>query len=265
MEDCSQDDYSRRRGPVNLASWSTLRKVHVGLVVLLGLSALPVAYWLPVSSSPLQVALPILFALNAVLLVQCRRLVPRVLLEGANVASALYCTLVIFWPTVRPTVVPAWLAVGLLQAALLGAGLLLLPSGASRLLYSVQQFALTSTLVFSVLLEPTRLYLAREGVASSSYLRTGLPFLFVAPLWLVVVASAAGTGWWRSWSPWVFLAIMQFGIGLFDAGVALDQRVLVYAGMTAGLASILVGLWAARRLRREARRDISERSAESRS
>jgi hypothetical protein len=204
-----------------------VRKIDVGLRLLLAVSAGPLILLLPSSTTALLITSGLVAALNASLFALLPADTWALLLHSANgvaLVTALFTLLRL--PTPPPLAPALSIAAIYLILFLLGA---LHP--ARRFLLprlAVQQFGLVAVLVsWLVLRHFWPMFIADQALSSGSFV-AGLRALFAAPLMLVlVVCYAVPSGWPRYSIMLAGVCAGQWSIAFFELGAELRTLALV--------------------------------------
>jgi hypothetical protein len=206
------------------------RKIFVYLAVLETLSAVPLAFFLPFSTTALVLTVGILVALNASIFATMTGKAWSLSLQLANVVVCGICLKLVLEPG-RPSLWAFIVTIGVLYLSLFVPGFFRLSDAMLRGCFAAQQLALASTLIFWMLIERFRPAIETDRAMSLGHFQVGLRFLFSGPLVLIAVAFFAGLAGWKGY----FTALAgvcagQWAVGFFELGEALQVYPLVVAG-----------------------------------
>lgn len=206
------------------------RNVFVCLAILEALSAVPLAFFLPFSTTVLVLTVGILVALNASIFATITAKAWSLSLQLANVFVCAICLKLALEPD-RPLLWAFIVTIAVLYLSLFVLGFFRLSDTMLRRCFATQQSALASTFIFWMLIEQLRPVIEADQFMSLGHFRMGLRFLFAGPLALVAIAFFAGLAGWKGY----FTALAgvcagQWAVGFFELGGALQVYFLVVAG-----------------------------------
>jgi hypothetical protein len=225
-----RSDSARRNLHWDTSGRPLSRKIFVYLAVIEASSALPLAYFLPFSTTALVLTVGILTALNASQFATIGSRAWSLFLHSSNLVVCGLGLKLVLEPGGRAQWVSI-LVIGLLYSCLLALGLFRFSDRMLRGCFAAQQLALASTLIFWMVIQQSRPILDAEQIMSLSHIRMGLCFLFGGPLTLIAIVFFAGLAGWRGY----FTALAgacagQWAAGFFELGAALQSRPLGIAG-----------------------------------
>lgn len=204
------------------------RKIFVYLAVLEALSAVPLAFFLPFSTTALVLTVGILVALNASIFATMTAAKAWSLsLQLANVVVCGICLKLALEPD-GPFLLGSVVIIGVLYLSLFALVFFRLSDMMLRRCFAAQQLALASTLIFWMVIQQFRPVLESNS-------RMGLRFLFSGPLALIAIVFFAGLAGWKGFfTAMVGVCAGQWASGFFDLGAALQVYSLVVAGFVLG-------------------------------
>lgn len=221
------------------------RKIFIYLAIAQALSVVPLAFFLPFSTTALVFAIGILVALNASIISIIDSRSWSLSLQIWNLVVCGFCLALVFVPD-RLSLWTIIVIIAALWFCLLALAFFRLPGTMLRACFAAQQLALASTLAFWILLEHFLPVLEVGQSMDLPHFRMGLRFLFSGPLALVAVVFCAGIlGWKRYLTALAGVCAGQLAAGFFELGAALQAYSLVLAGFVFGSILILLLIVAA--------------------